>query len=50
MTEVLTIAAAFLGTLAALALGWHLRLFGCHRREENDQPPASWITKQRGDR
>ena len=49
MTLILTALAAFIGTFAALALGWHLRLFGCHRREENDQPPASWITKQRGD-
>ena len=50
MTFILSATAAFLGTLAALALGWHLRLFGCHRREENDQPRASWITKQRGER
>jgi hypothetical protein len=46
MTLILTALAAFLGTFAALALGWHLRLFGCHRREENDQPPASWLAKQ----
>lgn len=49
MTFILTATAAFLGTLAALALGWHLRLFGCHRREENDQPSASWLAKQEGD-
>lgn len=48
MTFILTATAAFLGTFAALALGWHLRLFGCHRRE--DTPPASWLSKQRGDR
>ncbi len=27
----LVFTAAFLGTFAGLALGWHLRLFGCHR-------------------
>lgn len=46
MTFILTATAAFIGTFAALALGWHLRLFGCHRRE--DTPPASWIAKQEG--
>ena len=44
MTLILTALAAFLGTFAALALGWHLRLFGCHRREEDR--PASWLAKQ----
>ena len=47
MTFILTALAAFLGTFTALALGWHLRLFGCHRREEAT-PPASWIAKQEG--
>jgi hypothetical protein len=36
MTFILTATAAFLGTLAALALGWHLKLFGCHRRDRED--------------
>lgn len=33
MTLILTALAAFIGTFAALALGWHLKLFGCHRRD-----------------
>lgn len=36
MTFILTATAAFLGTFAALALGWHLKLFGCHRRDVED--------------
>ena len=47
MTLILTALAAFLGTFAALALGWHLKFFGCHRREE-DPPPASWLAKMEG--
>lgn len=48
MTFILTATAAFIGTFAALALGWHLRLFGCHRSPEDDRPPASWIAKHEG--
>ena len=36
MTLILTALAAFIGAFAALALGWHLRLFGCHRRDRED--------------
>jgi len=36
MTLILTALAAFIGTFAALALGWHLKLFGCHRRDRED--------------
>jgi hypothetical protein len=36
MTLILTALAAFIGTFAALALGWHLRLFGCHRLDRED--------------
>lgn len=33
MILILTALAAFIGTFA---LGWHLRLFGCHRRDRED--------------
>lgn len=36
MTFIIPATAAFLGTFAALALGAHLRLFGCHRRDRED--------------
>lgn len=50
MTEVLTIAAACIGILFFFAAIIWLGRRVSFRPPLEDPPPASWITKQRGDR